>query len=132
MEGSSFEWGKTDCASLTRAALAQMFGVEVFPSLPQWSTAREALTVLHEHGTVGSILEKAGAICTTRAYLRAGDIIVTQEPEEEVGRTALLVCIDEAWCLAGGRKGVQLVPPPAYLDFDERCVYSLWEIADRG
>lgn len=122
-----FEWGSTDCASLARAALVQMFGEDVVPAVPTYATAREALRAWAAYGPVGFALEQIGASTTLLPFMRAGDIIVVHEEAEDVGQEAVLVCIDYGWCITSSVDGVIVATP------EEPCtVYSLWEVVPHG
>jgi len=40
-----YVWGETDCVALIRAALKVQFGVDLFPTISQWTSAKTALRV---------------------------------------------------------------------------------------
>lgn len=125
--GLPFVWGETDCASLVRSALTEMYGADVFPHLPKWTTAREALAVLQAHGSVEAILLNAGAELVTMPFIRAGDIVVLPDQED---RVSCIVCVDGLACItASSRQGVIQIPRPPVVD-NPRCVYTVWEISN--
>lgn len=121
--GKPLVWGQTDCAALARTAIVQMFGEAAEEILPRWKTAREALTILQERGSIGTILEELGADKLSVPFLRAGDLVVSSEPEEAVGGQSVMVCIDRTQCLAGTSHGVVMTAPGT-----NAVVYSLWEL----
>lgn len=123
-QGKAFEWGVTDCAALARAALLEMFGDGIERYLPQWSSVREAVTILQARGSIGAILEELGATRTTVPFMRAGDLVLSAEPDEEIGRVSVMVCIDAQQCLASTREGVCMLNP-----LPQSVVFSLWEVA---
>lgn len=125
VDGKPFVWGETDCGSLARAALAECFGVDVAPSLPQWSTAKQAAAVLKKR-TVIDILTALGAEQRPIAFARTGDIIIMTEADE-VGGVALGVWLDAA-VLLSSRTGVHTVAHPI-LPLDA-VACSLWEVSD--
>lgn len=121
-------WGETDCGALARAALTEMFGEDVFPALPHWTSPRAALAVLEMIGSVEQLLQAAGAVPTTLPFLRAGDIVIIPDEEERVGRAGVFVCVDGQEGLGGGPDGVlwgRVQEPDAR-------VYSLWEVERDG
>lgn len=128
--GQSFQWGESDCGTLARNALAELFGRDVMPILPRWHSAREALAILETHGTFGQILTALDPLVTTPAFMRSGDLLVCEEPDEEVGRESLLVCLDGRQCLSSGKEGVFTMT----LTVEEArlTVYSLWEVSVDG
>ncbi len=122
--GRPFVWGQTDCATLGRSALTEIFGVDVMPWLPTWHSAREAVQVVQTYGPVESILEKLGACGVSSAFMRAGDLVVMREPEEEIGRVAIMVCIDGRECIVSRHTGVVLERLPLLVEGAQ--AYSLW------
>lgn len=125
--GKSFVWGETDCCALARAALIEMFGPFIAVHLPQWNSIRGAGLILQIRGSVGAVLEELGAERTSVPFMRAGDIVISAEPREEIGSRAVMVCINGQQCLAGTREGVSMMIPPP-----DSIVYSLWEVKFRG
>jgi len=127
LRGKPFAWGKTDCATLGREALALCFGRDVAPQTgTPWDTARKAALRLrrfpyHEQ------LERVGAARTSLPFVRAGDIVIADEPAEGIGQMSILVCLDATSFLGSSSEdGVQIVGlenVPA-----DAVVYSLWEI----
>lgn len=122
VKGQPFAWGKTDCATLVRQALFEMFGAEVVPQLPRWDSATAALRVLREYGPPGKILLDAGAELTTLPFMRAGDIVVADSPEEDSGGVGLFVVLDGTAVLGSWRTGVWVATVPDL----QGSVYSLW------
>ncbi len=122
--GQPFAWGVTDCASITRRALAAMFGHDV-TQLPAWNSPRELLEVRERHGAPADILRGLGAQERALTFLRVGDVVVSTEPEEE-DREALYVCLHGSRCITGTRHGVTLTRP------ERGTVYSLWEVPAHG
>lgn len=121
--GAPFVWGETDCASLARQALTVMFGEDLLPELPRWSTAREAVAVLAQHGAGVGLLVALGAQEVSLSFIRAGDIVVTEEVEETVGHAAYMVCLDRLQCITSTTDGVGV------LNAEPPCrVFSLWEV----
>lgn len=122
-QGKPFIWGTTDCVSLARAALIEMFGPEITPRLPRWKNERDAALILKKRGSVGRFLEELGAERTSVPFIRAGDLAVSPEPEEVVGRESVMVCLDGLQCLASTKEGVVLTTPDT-----GSIVYSLWGV----
>lgn len=126
--GQPFAWGRTDCGTLARDALAVMFGQDVVPFVPRWHSAREAVAVLQAYGSVPEILARLGAPQTTLSFMRAGDLILSKSDDDE-SRIGLAVCVDGRRCIASQPAGVARV----LLSRDEPavvCVYSIWEVPD--
>lgn len=115
-----FEWGRTDCGSLVRAALVLMFGAALDERLPRWDSRSSALRALASVGSVADLLCRLGAEPRTLPFLRAGDVLVREE-DSEVGRVALMVCVDGRRCLASTPNGVVWADAP-----DDARVLSLW------
>jgi hypothetical protein len=126
-QGKPFVWGSTDCAALARAALIEMFGEEISVHLPYWDNVRGAALILQARGSVGSILEELGAERTSVPFMRVGDLIVSAEPEEDVGHESVMVCIEGQKCLASTREGVTWSGAAP-----DSVVYSLWEVTVDG
>ena len=40
-----YVWGETDCVALMRTALQVQFGTDLFPTIPQWTSAKTALRI---------------------------------------------------------------------------------------
>jgi len=80
--GKPFSWGSTDCAALVRAALHVMYGREMLPDLPTWSTLTEAITVLQAH-PVPDMLQQLGARVVAPNFERAGDILLWKDPDHD-------------------------------------------------
>ena len=120
-------WGTTDCVALARAALIEMFGPKITLRLPRWKDERDAARTLKKQGSVGKFLEMLGAERTSVPFMRAGDLIVSPEPEEAIGRESVMVCLDGLQCLASTRDGVVFSAPPP-----QSVVYSLWEVVLDG
>jgi hypothetical protein len=127
--GKQFVWGQTDCASLAREALCQMFGRDLIPVAVDYSTAYGATRALAQFGDIGSYLEELGAERTTPAFLRAGDIVLMDEPTEAVGGVALMICLDSRRCLMTGPNGVS---ETLLANDAAAAVYSLWEVVTSG
>lgn len=128
LRGQSFEWGRTDCASLVRHAFTICFGQDVVPEIPRWTTATAAARVLAEY-PIEDVLRELEAEVLPLSFARGGDIIVLPEPEEEVGRVLLMVCIDASSFLSVSRDdGVQIVGLEQITDPGACRVYSLWEV----
>lgn len=129
-DGRPFIWGATDCASLARQALEQMFGRDVIPEVPRYSSWEEAVRVaaaLHSRGGMESVLRRLGGENVPREFLRGGDFIVRPEAEEDAGGQSILVCIDSPLCLVSTREyGVQWGVPTS------GTVWSLWEVPVNG
>lgn len=125
IEGKPFEWGSTDCGSVARRALIEMFGPAMAMEIPIWTSVREALLILEQLGSLEEYLLELGAEKASPAFVRAGDILISNEPEEEVGRQAIMVCIDGSSCIASSKEGVFRCQVP-----QNAKVYSLWEVTD--
>lgn len=129
-ERRPFIWGQTDCGSLARAALLEMFGADVVPHIPRyssWAEAVRASAVVHAHGGFDGILRALGGQIVPLAFLRTGDIVVRPEATEDVGGHSLLVCADPPMCLVSTRQyGVRWGVPT------DGTVWSLWEVAHNG
>ncbi len=78
IRGADYEWGKTDCGSLPRAALVQLFGEDILPALAQWSNAAQACRHLDEIGGAERFLLDLGAEPCSRNLLQSGAIVVQQ------------------------------------------------------
>lgn len=128
--GRPLIWGETDCGALARQALATMFGREVLPSLPAWESALQATRVQAAHGPMGIILAAAGADVVPLAFMRAGDIVVHEDPEEAAGREAAFVCLDGRHCIGSTKDGVRQFR--IELAAEDCVVYSLWELVVDG
>jgi len=125
--GRPFAWGDTDCASLTRKALAICFGRELFPDAPRWNTRRGAVLAWKETGGLEPALVQLGAKKTDLNFVRAGDVVCFDEAEERIGHTAVGIWIGNR-CLMSTVEGVALAPLQS-LPTDSR-VYSLWEVLE--
>lgn len=124
VRGQPYAWGRTDCASLARAALDEMFCRSVTAHIPRWTSKRTALRALADVGGIDTALRGLGAELVTLPFARAGDIIVTTDPDDP--EHGVLVYVDP-WCVgSSGETGVQWVAR-AQLDPDSR-VYTLWEV----
>lgn len=102
-----------------------MFDQDPVPEIPQWRSPGGALRALKRIGSVGELLRSLGAEPLQVSFMRAGDVVVMEEPEESVGGEAVMVCIDNTSCIASTPNGVILVAAP---DPKARA-YSLWELA---
>jgi hypothetical protein len=131
VRGLPFEWGRTDCAALTRAALTMCFGRDVAPEVPMWRTAQQAAVVLARYGGVPGVLEGLGATRHTLMFARAGDVVCAPEPKEPVSRAAIGVWIDGYAVMSGAQAGVHPVGLDELLP-QAPVVYSLWEIPAVG
>lgn len=123
-----FVWGKTDCGTLAREALRIMFARDMTPWLPAWSSRKEAVAVLREHGKIEEQIARLGPTAASLGFVRAGDLIVEPEPDERVGRRAVYVCVDGCQLLMSSREGVGLIN--SYLLNPESKVYSLWAVRE--
>lgn len=131
--GRPFVWGETDCAMLAMRTLAVLFGFDVLAHIPRWHDARSALRVWNEVGPVAKVLSTLSAPQSDVNFIRAGDIAVLHEPQENIGGEMVLVCIDGVECLVSGpASGVihvrideePLLKPPR--------IFSIWEVDRNG
>lgn len=76
--GKPFEWGRTDCASLTRGALAVMYGTDPLTAV-FWSDLRSALSAIEGLGGAAAALQRLGAQPCPLKFAQAGDIAVGPE-----------------------------------------------------
>lgn len=96
--GQPFRWGQTDCASLVRGACAVMYGEDLFPDVPCYTTQGEAMRALALTGGVRQRLRLMGATVHDLTFARAGDIVLgpghVGEPTESafvvLGKTMLV------------------------------------------
>ena len=86
VRGQPYIWGETDCGALVCKALRLQFGVDLFASLPPWSSARSALrawgALLKEAGGYATLLSRMGAT-EVRGRVRGrwpmGTILISRE-----------------------------------------------------
>lgn len=130
VRGLPFVWGRTDCGTLTRKALAVCFGRDIFSNVPHWRNVDQAATVLARYGTMSYALEQLGAQEVELPFARAGDVTVVPEAEEPLSGTALGVWID-GFAVMSGRAGVGWIDRESLALLKPR-LYSLWEIPDLG
>jgi len=131
--GRPFAWGVTDCGTLARAALEEMFGQSVGTDFlpPHWESALAATRVVTAAGGMGPILRRLGAEeVPAIAFTRVGDIVVLTDAEETVGHEAALVCLADHRVLVSGIAGVRIERWAR--DLAGAVAYSLWELTDHG
>lgn len=125
-----FIWGRSDCATLVRAALSLCFGRDVVPDVPFHRNEEQAAAIQARYGGVVRMLDDLGASIMTLPFARAGDVVAIDEPEERVGGMALGVWFDRH-AVMSGRDGVLWVTAEE-LAPRAPVLYSLWEISDVG
>lgn len=81
VRGQPYVWGTTDCVSLTRALLAEQFGQDVFPELPQLMSVRDAIRLHREVGFTELFAARGARELPRRINPRypMGAILVTRE-----------------------------------------------------
>ena len=131
LQGQTFVWGKTDCATLGREALQVCFGEDVVPHIGKpWTTMRQAAKRLQKF-PYREQLEALGAEQNPLAFMRAGDIVIGVEPTERLDQLSVMVCLDASQLLASSTvDGVRILDRRAIPD--GAVAYSLWEVPDRG
>lgn len=120
-----YVWGKTDCASLARAALDEMFCRSVTAHIPGWTSKRTALRALAAFGGIDAVLRGLGAELVTLPFARAGDVIVT--PTDDAAEPIGVLMYVDPWCVSSTPEtGVQWVARGDLAP--ESRVYTLWEV----
>ncbi len=130
VRGMPYIWGRSDCATLVRTALAICFGRDIAPDVPFHRNERQAIAVVRQYGGAVPVLEQLGAMRTTLPFARAGDVIAMEEPEEPITGIALGIWFDR-YAVMSTRDGVVWVDVET-LAARKPMLYSLWEIPDVG
>lgn len=89
--GEPFAWGTSDCAALVRWAMTLMWGEELWPDLPTWSSVAEAARVVRDHGTVAQLLAVQGYRRVERWHVQTGDIVVDPEAFGGLGSAGIVL-----------------------------------------
>lgn len=75
--GKPFEWGQTDCTTLTLEGIKIYYGKEI-PITLQWRSFKDALRAYKEYGNPADILEVHGFVEIRKNYEQTGDIFLWQ------------------------------------------------------
>lgn len=116
VRGLPYVWGKTDCGALVCTALRLQFDMDLFASLPPWSSARSALrawgTLLKEAGGYAALLSRMGATEVrgrTRGRWPMGTILISREDVQPL--PALGVYVEPIVVQSDREHGVQWSDP---------------------
>lgn len=75
--GRKFEWGVSDCASLTSEGFKILYGDEPFPYLEKWKSKEEALKLYNKVGKPSEILKlDPNFVEIKKNYCQTGDIVI--------------------------------------------------------
>ena len=123
--GEPFEWGKTDCVSIARAALVAQFGED--PCVPYvnvtYTTKTGATRAFNKIGNYASILEKIGAREIAPHNVRDGDIAVFK-PER--GYENVMTMMGGSWILSDPFVNKIVAVRPVLFSYDENIkVYRI-------
>ena len=113
--GQPFVWGETDCVWLVRAALRTIYGRDVLPATPSWSTLRGAKRAAAVT-TIGAALEGVGAVVVPFVSAQAGDVLMLGR--ETSGFDGVGVVLDEQVLLANPDRGVYAVRRTEWHDLE--------------
>ncbi len=131
IRGKPYVWGTTDCSTLAREALRLQFGADVFPTILQWSSLREALCVLKTievEGGLSVLFAKMGAreIIGRKYHWPVGTILIK---DEGTHLPALSISMGEFVIDSDKESGVQWCEPAATVPlvkkawlFEQLCV----------
>lgn len=76
MNGKPFAWGETDCGSLVRSAMQNIYGVDAFGGVGRYSTRAAALKRQSETGGVYAALTAAGWSEIPLPFAQQGDVLI--------------------------------------------------------
>lgn len=123
VQGKPYVWGETDCVSLTRNLLAQLFGEDLFPTIPQLHSFREAVK-LFRRIDFNEVLQNVGArqlpprVAVSWPH---GTLLVGIEPS---GLPAFSVFVEPFVVQSAADVGVQWSEPGTFI------VRSAWSLTE--
>jgi len=100
-----FAWGQQDCALLAADCVHAVTGADPAADLRGYTTAREAVRVLHRHGGLRGLAAARLGAPIAPAFAQLGDVGVVRAGKRE----AMAVCGGGFW-LAPGRYGLVAYP----------------------
>lgn len=96
-----FEWGRNDCSLFACDAMLAMTEVDHAAAFRGYTTAREALRLIKDHGGLRAIASAALGESVAPAYAAVGDLVLVKNN----GRELLAIC-NGTNVIAPGKSGM--------------------------
>lgn len=136
VRGEEYEWGRTDCAALSRMALQIQFGEDILPEVPWWTSARTARVVWMPYQKDGGLIGLLHCIGAHPLQLRPqgmgypiGSILLLRKEQDfdDMFFPAFGISLGEFVVESDPEKGVYWSPP---LDVESAWFVECAEVAN--
>lgn len=104
--GTSFEWGRHDCALFAADMVLAVTGVDPAADLRGHTSARQALRVLRSHGGPAALASRLLGPSAPAREAVCGDVVLARTGATE----GFAVCLDGQRALAPSRIGLGVIP----------------------